>query len=398
MTREEFQEKHGIIGRTAEMQEIVDIIRQVAPTDITVLITGESGVGKEIVAKAIHAESTRSQKPMITVNCGAIPEGIIESELFGHERGAFTGAGEARKGYFELADGGTILLDEIGELPLGTQVKFLRVLENGEFMRVGSASARKVDVRVVAATNRELETLVRSGHFRADLFYRLRSINIHVPPLRERREDIPLFVERFVREFATHNKIEFAGFSPEAISLLKNNRWDGNVRELRNAIESMLVIEKGKLIRSESVRKYIKDETDGQHTRNLPIHLNITPEQAERELLYRALLEMKNDIVQIKNYLAHLALPLREVHTEGIEVPVQSGDELYNEFRRPFNRGHEMADAIEGTTVPLDEMERRMITKTLQRFKGSRRRAAQALNISERTLYRKIKEYGLDGK
>src|SRR5258706_11374823 len=207
MDRNEFQEQHGIIGQSVEMAEIVDVIRQVAPTDLTVLVTGESGTGKEVIAKAIHNSSRRGAKPMISVNAGAIPEGIIESELFGHEKGAFTGAGETRKGYFELADGGTIFLDEIGELPIGTQVKFLRVLENGEYMRVGSATPRKVDVRVIAATNKDLEIEVRQGEFRSDLFFRLRSINIRVPALRERRNDIPIFVETFPRQIAETNSL-----------------------------------------------------------------------------------------------------------------------------------------------------------------------------------------------
>src|ERR1041385_5528462 len=241
--RDEFQIENGIIGESVEMREIVDIIRQVAPTDITVMITGESGVGKEVIAKAIHRSSKRAAKAMISVNAGAIPEGIIESELFGHEKGAFTGAGETRKGYFELADGGTIFLDEIGELPIGTQVKFLRVLENGEYMRVGSATPRKVNVRVIAATNKDLEAEVRQGDFRSDLFFRLRSINIRVPALRERRNDIPIFVETFARQIAEKNRLTFAGVTREAVELLKNYDWPGNVRELRNVIESMLVIE-----------------------------------------------------------------------------------------------------------------------------------------------------------
>ncbi len=384
MTRSEFQEKHGIIGRSVVIQEIVDVIQQVAPADITVLLTGESGVGKEVIAKAIHASSRRVSKPMITVNCGAIPEGIIESELFGHERGAFTGASEARKGYFELADGGTIFLDEIGELPLGTQVKFLRVLENGEFMRVGSAVPRKVDVRVVAATNKDLETQVRIGNFRADLFYRLRSINIHIPPLRDRKEDISLFVEHFAKEFADRNNIAFAGVSPEAMALMRNCRWDGNVRELRNVIESTLVIQRGKIIRAEDVKKYLKGNGNHPFERNLPVHLHKTAEQAERELIYRALLDMKNDIVEIKSYLG-------ERGQAGYPEPFVRGVQ-------PVYSAAQDAESVEEENTSLDEMERRMITDALKKFHGNRRMAALALNISERTLYRKIKEYGLNGK
>lgn len=397
MTRSEFQEKHGIIGRSDQIREIVDVIQQVAPADITVLITGESGVGKEVIAKAIHAASRRAHKTMITVNCGAIPEGIIESELFGHERGAFTGASEARKGYFELADGGTILLDEIGELPLGTQVKFLRVLENGEFMRVGSAVARKVDVRVIAATNKDLEAEVRLGNFRADLYYRLRSINIHVPALRERREDIPLFVEHFVREFAERNKIPFAGISPEAMELLQSHRWEGNVRELRNVIESILVIQQGKIIKAEDVKKFLRDHVDSHFDRNLPVPLHKTAEQAERELIYRALLEMKNDIMQIKSYLSGRNQP---GHAESSDVRATPAEySSYGAAVHPQTVGAAPeTENVERENISLDEMERRMITNALEKFHGNRRMAASALNISERTLYRKIKEYGLNGK
>jgi DNA-binding NtrC family response regulator len=385
MKRSEFQQEHGIIGESAEMQELVDVVRQVAPSDITVLITGESGVGKEVIAKAIHKASKRADRPMISVNCGAIPEGIIESELFGHEKGAFTGASEMRKGYFELADGGTIFLDEIGELPLGTQVKFLRVLENGEFMRVGSPVPRTVDVRVIAATNKELEPQVRKGNFRADLFFRLRSINIHVPPLRERREDIPVFVEYFAKEISGRNGIDFHGFSPEAMELLKGYRWDGNVRELRNVVESMIVLEQGKLIKADDVRKYVKGLREDAFERNLPVHLHKTTEQAERELIYRALLDMKNDIVQIKNFLSRgrteAIAPLDDIPFDASGTAVSG----------------EVVESREEDSVSLDEMERRMITNALRRFNGNRRMAASSLNISERTLYRKIKEYGLNG-
>ncbi len=375
MDRDQFQKQHGIIGSSVEISEIITVIQQVAPTDITVLITGESGVGKEVIAKAIHQASRRSHKPMISVNAGAIPEGIIESELFGHEKGAFTGASDARKGYFELADGGTIFLDEIGELPLGTQVKFLRVLENGEYMRVGSATPRRVDVRIIAATNKDLELEVRHGNFRGDLFYRLRSINIRIPPLRERREDIPVFVAEFARQVSEKNRITFTGFSDEAMDLLKNYHWPGNVRELRNVVESLLVVGRGKRIEADDVRKYLREYHDG--TRNLPVFANRTPDQAERELILRALLEMKSDIMEIKNMLSQQAVQAA-VGSQYEEARVDAGD-------------HDNGERF----VPIDEMERRMIVGALDRFRGNRRLAAKALNISERTLYRKIKEYGL---
>jgi len=313
------------------------------------------------------------------VNAGAIPEGIMESELFGHEKGAFTGAGETRKGYFELADGGTIFLDEIGELPLATQVKFLRVLENGEYMRVGSATPRKVNVRVIAATNKDLESEVRSQDFRGDLFFRLRSINIRIPALRERKEDIPLFVNEFGKQISEKNSIPFAGVTSEAMELLKNYRWPGNIRELHNIIESMIVIERGKLIDGLDVRRYLKTTEEG--ARHLPVQTHRTPEQAERELIYRALLEMKNDIMDIKNHLAR-------TNGGGRAVPVGSN---YVEAAVDPEVHHDNA-----RVVPIDEMEKRMVIAALERYNDNRRLAAKALNISERTLYRKIKEYGLE--
>ncbi len=377
MDREELQQ-FGIIGKSEEMNEIIHVIRQVAPTELTVLITGESGTGKEVIAKAIHRASNRAGKPMISVNAGAIPEGIIESELFGHERGAFTGAGETRKGYFELADTGTIFLDEIGELPPATQVKFLRVLENGEYIRVGSATPRKVDVRVIAATNKNLETEVHNGNFRGDLFFRLRSININLPPLRERPEDIPLFIDEFAKQICEKNKIVFGGFTEESIAVLKSYRWPGNVRELKNVLESMIVIERGKRIDSNDVRKYLKDFHD--NGRNLPVFTHKSPDQAERELILRALLEMKNDIMEIKHILGqqhqNISSPLANRALEAsVDPDISDGNK---------------------SVVPIDEMEQRMIAGALERFEGNRRLAARALKISERTLYRKIKEYGLD--
>jgi len=367
----------GIIGSSVEIKEIINVIEQVAATDLTVLITGESGSGKEVVAKAIHTASHRAAKPMISVNAGAIPEGIIESELFGHEKGAFTGAADTRKGYFELADEGTLFLDEIGELPSATQVKFLRVLENGEYMRVGSSTPRKVNVRVIAATNKDLESEVRNGNFRGDLFFRLRSINIRIPPLRERREDIPLFIDEFVKIVSEKNKISFGGFTEDAIDTLKSYGWPGNVRELRNVIESMLVIERGKRLNSDDVRKYLRDFHD--NGRNLPVFTHKTPDQAERELILRALLEMKSDIMEIKQTL----------HQQQVAFAPGGGKALEANVDSDFQENGKQV-------LPIDEMERRMIESALARYEGNRRLAARALNISERTLYRKIKEYGLE--
>ncbi|GJQ20902.1 MAG: sigma-54-dependent Fis family transcriptional regulator [Bacteroidia bacterium] len=379
MTREAFQREHGIIGSSPEILEIIDVIRQVAPTDITVLITGESGTGKEVIARAIHTASKRSKKPLVTVNCGAIPEGLIESELFGHEKGSFTSAVDTRRGYFEIADGGTIFLDEIGETPLATQVKLLRVLENGEFSRVGSSTSRTTDVRVVAATNKNLEFEVQQKRFRPDLYFRLRSVNIWLPPLRNRRGDIPALVDAFIREFTERNGMTFEGFSPEAMEILMEYHWPGNIRELRNVVESLIVLENGRQIGADQVRKqlYGADVVGGgtfDRSRNLPVITNKTVEQAERELIYRALLDLKADILELKDLLAQQPL-----QTEG---------------RRPA----QIDNGENGNgNYSLDDMERQMIQKALDRHEGNRRLAARELNISERTLYRKIKEYGLNG-
>jgi DNA-binding NtrC family response regulator len=376
LSTKSFQEEHGIIGVSVEMQKIVEVVQQVAPTDITVLITGESGVGKEVIAKAIHAASARSKKPLITVNAGAIPEGIIESELFGHERGSFTGAAGERKGYFELADNGTIFLDEIGELPLSAQVKFLRILENGEFLRVGSSIPRRVNVRVLAATNKDLEAEVRHNRFRSDLYFRLRSVNIIIPPLRKRVEDIPVLFQAFVAEFTQKNNVKFGGISDEAMQVLKSYHWPGNVRELRNVVESMLVLEGGKYLQADDVKKYLKElPTTSSAGRNLPAVTGKSVEQAERELILRALLEIKADLIEQRHAMEELAARLATAQQPTDPMAIQAD-----------------------TSLSLTEMERRLIAEALQRFKGNRRAAARALDISERTLYRKIKEYNLESK
>jgi transcriptional regulator with GAF, ATPase, and Fis domain len=369
MEREEFQRQFGILGQSVEIQEIVDVVRQVAPTDITVLVTGESGVGKEVIARAIHGASKRSKQSFVAVNCGAIPEGLIESELFGHEKGSFTSAVETRKGYFELADGGTIFLDEIGEMPLATQVKLLRVLENGEFSRIGSSVPKRVDVRVIAATNKNLEYEVQQRRFRPDLYFRLRSVNIWIPPLRNRRDDIPILVEHFVKEITEKNGITFLGFSDDATNVLMEYNWPGNVRELKNVLESMLVLERGKRITAEEVRKHLYGYEPKVIDRNLPAVTNKSVEQAERELIYRALLDLKNNIVQLHNLVAE-RLPA--------SVPAPALPQGDNGI------------------MTIEEMEKYLITQSLKRNRGNRRQAARELKISERTLYRKIKEYGLD--
>ncbi len=377
---EKIQQQVGIVGRSQAIRDLVRQIVSIAPTDLSVLITGESGTGKEVVAKAIHELSPRRNKPMISVNCGAIPEGILESELFGHEKGAFTGAVASKKGYFELADGGTIFLDEIGEMPLQTQVKLLRVLENGEFMRVGSGEVRRVDVRVIAATNRDLAIMVQQGQFRQDLYFRLKAASIFIPPLRERREDIPLLIDHFVQQVLHRNNIEFAGFTEEAMQLLLTYDWPGNVRELRNVIETVIILAGGKKITVDLIREHLMHyEEHVEVSDNLPILAGTTVDRAERELIYKALVSLGVEMREMKQILLEIERKIENGNPVGIPMPPPVA------VTRP--------EDIE--IKPLDELEREMIEKALEKFRGNRRKAARALNISERTLYRKIKEYGL---
>ncbi|RMF58096.1 MAG: sigma-54-dependent Fis family transcriptional regulator [Calditrichaeota bacterium] len=373
------QEELGIIGQSEAIRELVELIISIAPTNISVLITGESGTGKEVFAKAIHQLSPRKEKPMVSVNCGAIPEGILESELFGHEKGAFTGAIASKKGYFELADGGTILLDEIGEMPLQTQVKLLRVLETGEFMRVGSGELRKVDVRVIAATNRDLWQMVQEKHFRKDLYYRLKAVSLYIPPLRQRREDIPILLEYFVNDVVTKEKLKFGGFTPEAMRILEEYSWPGNVRELKNFVETVVVLAQGHPITPDLVREHLshyEEPISVTPTSMLPMPIEQSVEEAERELIYKALVSLGIEIKEMKSAIMQLSHRIDNLMTEGFS-PTGSKGTSNDEVK------------------PLDEMEREMIEKALDKFRGNRRKVARALNISERTLYRKIKEYGI---
>ena len=367
----------GLFGSSPEIEEIIRIIQMVAPTDLSVLINGESGTGKELVAKAIHKLSKRSKQTLISVNTGAIPEGILESELFGHEKGSFTGATGQKKGYFEAADKGTIFLDEIGEMSLKTQVKLLRVLEESEFMRVGATSTQKVDVRLITATNKNLEIAVKEKEFRQDLYYRLKAVTINIQPLRSRKEDISILVSKFRDDFVKSQNITVKGFSPEALQLLKEYSWTGNVRELRNFVETALILNKGQVVNSNYVRNNLNlgEETPTSH--NLPVPLNLPREQAEREIIYRTLLSLKMDVNEIKDFL----------FTRNQNTFTQSDYEL------PVNNFDNDSNELKPTTMA--GMERELIKQTLIKFSGSRRKTARALQISERTLYRKIKEYGL---
>jgi DNA-binding NtrC family response regulator len=396
LERRRVQRQTGLIGESDAMREVMVKVEQMAPVSSTVLIEGESGTGKELVARALRMLSPRRNKPFIAVNVGALAETLLESELFGHEKGAFTGAAERRLGRFELADGGTLFLDEIGEIPPATQVKLLRVLEEREFMRVGGTQPIKVDVRVIAATNQPLRESVEEGRFRADLFYRLSVLRIYLPPLRERREDIPMLVRRFIQEFSKQHDRPFHGISADAMQMLVDYQWPGNVRELRNLVESMVVLAPGHEIQPEDLPRQIRE---GGTSRYLPIRVGPIVREQERaegrelEFIVRSLLELKLQVEELRSRLD-------EATGGRSAVP---GDGWIGEMRAPALAS---AAAIEPrdqppptnvvTVVPgtkMAEVERAVIEAALKETKGNRRRAAEMLGIGERTLYRKIKEY-----
>ncbi len=387
------QKASGIIGNSDAIRQSLEMMGQVAPVDISVLITGESGTGKEMVAKGLYKFSRRAQQEMVTVNCGAIPAGIIESELFGHKKGAYTGAGDDRKGYFETAHKGTVFLDEIGELPLETQVKLLRVLESGEFMRVGESKTRITDVRVIAATNKDLDGLVQKGQFRQDLYFRLKTVTIDIPTLRQRIDDLSLLVERFALEFTRSNDIPYRGFMPEAIRRMKQYDWPGNVRELKNFVESILVMEKGERITVEMVERKLGMAQPMFQNQNLPMLIQQTPEQAERELILRQLLLLRQDVETIKAIVGQGGAPVQSVpyYHEGA-VEELSRDMQIDENSHQSIRNDAIGD------MNLEELEKEAISRTLQHFNNNRRAAAKSLGMSERTLYRKIDQYDLGRK
>jgi DNA-binding NtrC family response regulator len=387
------QKTSGIIGNSDAIRQALEMMGQVAPVDISVLVTGESGTGKEMVAKGLHKFSKRAKHEMVTVNCGAIPAGIIESELFGHKKGAYTGAGDDRKGYFETADKGTIFLDEIGEMPLETQVKLLRVLESGEFMRVGESQTRRTDVRILAATNKDLGELVQQGKFRQDLYFRLKTVTVNMPPLRQRIEDLSLLVERFALEFTRSNDIPYRGFMPDAIRRMKHYDWPGNVRELKNFVESILVMEKGERITVVMVEYKLGMSQPMSQNQNLPMLIQQSPEQAERELILRQLLLLRQDVETIKAMMGQGGATVQPVPF------YQGGDvsELPKEMQIDENSHHSIRNASIGD-MNLEELEKEAISRTLQHFNNNRRAAAKSLGMSERTLYRKIDQYDLGRK
>ena len=421
MTKAEIQQvklRFGIIGNNEALMRAIDIAIQVAPTDLSVLITGESGVGKESFPQIIHQYSRRKHGQYIAVNCGAIPEGTIDSELFGHEKGAFTGAISDRNGYFAEANGGTIFLDEVGELPLATQARLLRVLESGEFIKVGSSKVQKTDVRIVAATNVNLTEAIAEGRFREDLYYRLNTVPIKIPPLRERGDDITLLFRKFASDFAEKYRMPAIQLTEDAKVLLLAYSWPGNVRQLKNITEQISIIETNRDITAEILRNYLPE----QHVNSgLPALFGVKANtgkafESEREILYQVLFDMRRDVTDLKKLVNTL---MAERGAQSVPTaPATTAVSYYQEPQRNLvatvvpatptiisaaKPAHPVVDDIQDTeevveeaTLSLDEVEKEMIRKALDRHHGKRKNAAKDLNISERTLYRKIKEYGLD--
>jgi transcriptional regulator with PAS, ATPase and Fis domain len=386
---QQIKQRFGIIGNNTALNRAIDIALQVAPTDLSVLITGESGVGKETFPQIIHQNSPRKHGQYIAVNCGAIPAGTIDSELFGHEKGSFTDARSERKGYFEVADGGTLFLDEVGELPLQTQAYLLRVLESGEFMRVGSSKVQKTNVRIVAATNVNLAQAVSQGKFREDLYYRLNTIPIQIPPLRERSEDILLLFRKFASDCAEKYRMPSIRLDDDARMLLINYRWPGNVRELKNITERISVIEEDRDISAEVLRLYLPNV----EMEKFPVLVKHEAEQkvfnSEREILYQVLFDMKKDVTELKK-LVH------EIMNGGVQLPVVDEPSYVQPHSIHSMPSIQDAEPYEEETLSLEEVEKEMIRKALEKHNGRRKNAAADLKISERTLYRKIKEYNLE--
>jgi transcriptional regulator with PAS, ATPase and Fis domain len=401
MNVQPIKQRFGIIGSSPGLDRAISNVAQVAPTDLSVLIQGESGSGKEVLPQVLHAYSARKHGPYIAVNCGAIPEGTIDSELFGHEKGSFTGAHEARKGYFEVANGGTIFLDEVGELPLTTQVRLLRVLETGEFIRVGSSKAQKTNVRVVAATNVQMLQAVAKGTFREDLYYRLNTVPIHIPALRERKEDIHLLFRYFAQEAAARYKAPPITLTEDAQRMLTAYRWPGNIRQLRNLVEQMSVIEQTREVDVKTLRDYLPEES----TALVPASAGGGIESiSERELIYKFLYDMKSDLnalkEQVRSLVAGQPMPastMPPVYREELFIPPSAPAPGTVSIRMPGET--DLPEDIDHTEVEeslsLEEKEKEMIRKALVKHRNRRKNAAQELGISERTLYRKIKEYGI---
>ena len=399
-TQHFLQVRYGIIGNSQLITEVIQKLLSVAPTDLSVLITGETGTGKEVFAQAIHGLSNRKKYPFVSVNCGAIPETLLESELFGHEKGAFTGAVEQRKGFFEVANHGSIFLDEIGEMPISTQVKLLRVLESGEFSRLGSSDIHKVDVRIITATNRDLEYEVRKQQFRHDLFFRLNSVHLRLPALRKHPEDIPLLIEFFSDKVARKLGIEFKGVSFEAELLLKSFPWQGNIRELRNFIETVVTLERGALITPDLIKRHLRIQVDDFSSSILkeesiiilpkPNDQHSQSTSQDESLLLRTLLELHTDVADIKRALAAIFDKITHIEANQLQT-----NEMHNQSTQQAEHSTISDNMTQELDFRLEEMERKLIIAALKRFDGNRRLAAKVLGISERTLYRKIVDYHL---
>ncbi|TMU55613.1 sigma-54 interaction domain-containing protein [Flagellimonas algicola] len=416
------KQRFELIGNDVKLNRALEKAIQVAPTDISVLVTGESGVGKEAIPKIIHSLSHRKHAKYIAVNCGAIPEGTIDSELFGHEKGAFTGATQTRSGYFEVANGGTIFLDEVGELPLTTQVRLLRVLENGEFLKVGSSQVQKTDVRIVAATNINMFEAIKKEKFREDLYYRLSTVEIHIPPLRERREDIHLLFRKFASDFGQKYKMPTIRLEEQAIQLLLKYRWPGNIRQLRNIAEQVSVLEENRTISAGTLHTYLPNSSNT----NLPAVIEKQKKESdfsnEREILYKVLFDMKGDLNDLKKLTLELLknsdtekvqeenetliqkiygnkeedIPQEETNvTEVLHLPEPVVETTSTVSQPQEDRYHFAEEIEEEETLSLQEKEIELIKKSLERNRGKRKAAASELGISERTLYRKIKQYDL---
>jgi len=408
MDLQSIKQRFGIIGNSAGLNRAIEVAVQVAPTDLSVLITGESGTGKEMFPQIIHQHSARKHGLYIAVNCGAIPEGTIDSELFGHEKGAFTGAFSDRKGYFQEANGGTIFLDEIGELPLATQVRLLRILETGEFIKVGSSKVNKTNVRVITATNVDIPLAIEKNKFREDLFYRLNTVPINIQPLRERREDIFLLFRKFARDFADKYHMPPVTLDEESRIMLMNYHWPGNIRQLKNITEQISVIEEKREITSDVLKAYLPDLGSG----NLPAvikPLNEKTFNSEREILYQVLFDMKKDMNDLKKLVLDLMHEREDTNLEGnhsriikklyhADEPLARDESSPGSFHiDPMEKNIQDTEEFVEESLSLEDKEIELIKKALEKHKGKRKYAARELGISERTLYRKIKEYDIKG-
>ncbi|MEN8194342.1 MAG: sigma-54 dependent transcriptional regulator, partial [Bacteroidota bacterium] len=400
MNIQAIKQRFGIIGNDPTLNRALEKAIRVAPTDISVLVTGESGVGKESIPKIIHALSHRKHAKYIAVNCGAIPEGTIDSELFGHEKGSFTGATTTRKGYFEVADGGTIFLDEVGELPLTTQVRLLRVLENGEFIKVGSSEAQKTDIRVVAATNLNMDEAIKKGKFREDLFYRLSTIEINIPPLRNRKEDIHLLFRKFASDFAQKYHMPTIRLTEDAVQLLNRYTFSGNIRQLRNIAEQLSVIEKDRNIDANKLKEYLPN-----YNSQLPSLISGQSAEfdykAEREMMYNIILELRKELDEVKHVTMNLLSGNEVVEKNNLpsifEEKTNEDENIFTDVstKVDYDETDTYEEIIEDKQPTLQDQEINMIKKSLEKNRGKRKLAAKELGISERTLYRKIKQYDL---